>query len=132
MKFLTNLFKSKRKKFEELLKQTQIIRIRTLEEGCDDEIVIIPPVDEDLIDSLHSLLQKGVEVRLEDISLIEDSIQDCKQDICDNPNTYDCPQEILADENTLQDWINQTIATYPRIFILNKILNLLKQYLRTS
>lgn len=132
MKFLTNLFKSKRKKLEELLKQTHIIRIRTLEEGCNDEIVIIPPVDDDLVDSIHSLLQKGTEVRLEDISFIEDSIQDCKQDICDNPNTYDCPQEILADENTLQDWINQTIATYPRIFILNKILNLLKQYLRTS
>lgn len=130
MKFLTNLFKSKRKKFEELLKQTRIIRIRTLEEGCDDEIVITFPIDEDLIDSLHSLLQKGVEVTQDDIDFIEESLEDLKQDICKNPEYHDCPQEILNVESRqeLQDWVEQTFTTHPRILALQEILRLLQQY----
>lgn len=131
MKFFTNLFKSKRKKLQELLEQTQIIRIKTREEDCNDEIVITFPIDEGLIYSIQALLQKGVEIMQEDIDLIEESLEDFKQDICENPEAHECPQEILNTES-LQDWRDQTIKTHPRILMLQEILRLLKQHSHTS
>lgn len=131
MKFFTNLFKSKRKKLQELLEQTQIIRIKTLEEGCNDEIVITFPIDEGLIYSIQALLQKGVEIMQEDIDLIEESLEDFKQDIYENPEAHECPQKILNTES-LQDWRDQTIKTHPRILMLQEILRLLKQHSHTS
>lgn len=131
MKFFTNLFKSKRKKLQELLEQTQIIRIKTLEEGCNDEIVITFPIDEGLIYSIQALLQKGVEIMQEDIDLIEESLEDFKQDIYENPEAHEYPQKNLNTES-LQDWRDQTIKTHPRILMLQEILRLLKQHSHTS
>lgn len=143
LSFLKSLFASKQSRFEELLESIYPIRIITKDESTD-EILITPPISDALLSSLESLLQKGVEVRTEDIH----SVQECLQEhIAEMTQSHECCKHLdgtictyrteqsqqsqsphTEDESSVSDEVERDRWAKDRKERLERVLGLLQRF----
>lgn len=143
LSFLKSLFASKQSRFEELLESIYPIRIITKDESTD-EILITPPIADEKISSLESLLQKGVEVRAEDIH----SVQECLQEhIAEMTQSHECCKHLdgtictyrteqsqqsqsphTEDESSVSDEVERDRWAKDRKERLERVLGLLQRF----